>query len=276
MQVTINAAKRPPASLVRTLLLHRNYILSNAWQDFLYRYAGTSIGLLWNVVHPVMMVLVYSIVFTSIMPSRYTAQGLVDLPYVLFLCSALLPWIGFVDGFQRTTSTFVENAGYLRKLAVPEEVFLAKAIVGSSILLAINLAVLVVTALVVGFAPRPTWILVPFVGIMMMAFAFGLGAFFGTLNVFVKDVSQIVAVVLQLWMWLTPIVYAYTAMPEWLRTAQFANPIFPFTELIRELFLFDQLGTPLMWLSAAGWMAVALVSGSTMLRRFRADLRDVL
>jgi len=276
MPVTINAANRPPVALVRTLVQHRRYIFSNAWQDFLHKYAGTGIGLLWNLVHPVMVVLVYSFVFTTIMPSRYSSGAISDVPYVLFLCSALLPWISFVDGLQRTTTTFVDNAGYLRKLAVPEEVFLAKTIVGSGILLTINMGVLVVAAILVGFAPFWTWLLMPVAGALMLALAFGLGAFFGTLNVFVKDISQIIAVATQLWVWLTPIIYASSTMPEWLRKAQFANPIFPFTELFRELFLFGRPGTVVIWLSALTWTALALLAGSAILRRFRSELRDAL
>jgi lipopolysaccharide transport system permease protein len=275
-QTTVNAAGGTPASLFKTVLLYRRYILSNARQDFLFKYVGTGIGLMWNVIHPIMMVVVFSFVFTVISPTRFKSAGIQDVSFVVFLCSGLLPWLSFLDGLQRTTASLVENAGYLRKLAIPEEVFLAKTIVGSCILLAINLAVLVAAALLLGSPPQWAWLLIPVVGAMMMLFAFGLGAAFGTINVFVRDVAQIITIITQVWMWLTPIVYSLEAMPVWLRAVQFANPIFPFIELFRELFLFGRLGSPLLWLAASGWMIAALFVGSTVLRRFRTELRDVL
>lgn len=275
-QITINAAGRVHPSLIRTVVQYRRYILSNAKQEFLYKYVGTGIGLMWNVIHPIMMVVVFSVVFTAITPTRFRAEGFQDLSFVVFLCSGLLPWLSFLDGLQRTTICFVENAGYLRKLAIPEEVFLAKTIVGSCILLSINLAVLLTAALILGLSPQWTWALVPVVGGMMMLFAFGLGSLFGTINVFVRDVSQIITIVTQLWMWLTPIVYPLEAMPSWLRSAQLANPIYPFIELFHELFLFGRIGSLTLWLAASLWTVAALLGGSVVLGRFRGELRDVL
>lgn len=272
----MNSADRKPASLLRTIVAHRQYILNNAVQEFIYKYAGTGIGLMWNVIHPIMMVIVFSFVFTTIMPARYNAGGVDDISFVLFLCSGLLPWLSFVDALQRGTMTFVDSAGYLRKLAIPEEVFLSKTIVGSCILLTINIAVLVLAAFILGFWPRWTWLLIPVVASMMMLLAFGLGTLFATINVFTRDVSQIIMIITQLWMWLTPIVYSSATMPAWLRSLQLANPIYPFIELFREVFLFDKVGSPVLWLAAFLWMSVALLAGSVVLKRFRAELRDLL
>lgn len=275
-EIHINSADRKQVSLLRTITAHRQYILNNAFQEFLYKYAGTGIGLMWNVIHPIMMVIVFSFVFTTIMPARYNAGGFHDVSFVLFLCSGLLPWLSFVDGLQRGTMTFVDSAGYLRKLPIPEEVFLAKTIVGSCILLSINVGVLVMAAFVLGFWPHWTWLLIPVVGALMMLLAFGMSTLFATINVFTRDVSQIIMIVTQLWMWLTPIVYSSATMPEWLRSVQLANPIFPFIEIFRDLFLFGKLGTPALWLAAVLWTSAALVAGSLMLQRFRSELRDLL
>jgi lipopolysaccharide transport system permease protein len=274
--VFLRSAGRPADPMFRTIWQNRAYIFSNALQDFFHKYAGTGIGLLWNIVHPLMLVVVFSFVFAFIMPSRYSPDGSREYPFVLFLCSGLLPWISFADGLQRATSTFTDNAGYLRKLPVPEEVYLAKTILGSSILLAINMVILVVVALVFGFHPLWSWLLLPVAGALMMSFALGLGTFLATLNVFLRDVSQATAIATQLWMWLTPIVYPVTALPSVLSKMQYLNPIMPFTQLFRELFLLGRAGSPVDWGLAIIWSALALLLGSWTLGRFRAELRDVL
>jgi lipopolysaccharide transport system permease protein len=276
MRVTLNTAGQPPSPLLHSLFHFRGYIFTNALQDFLHRYTGTAMGLLWNAIHPIMMVIVFSVVFTFVIPSRFGMEGFAEVPFVVFLCSALLPWLCFVDALQRATSCFVENASYLRKLPIPEEVFLAKAVVGSSILLGVNLVALVVTAVAFGVTPRASWLLVPLVGGMLMVLAFGLGALLGTVNVFARDVAQILSITTQLWMWLTPIVYSSQAMPPGLRSLQYANPMYPFVELIRTQFLFGTAGALRFWLLALAWMLLTVAAGSAMLRRFRSDLRDVL
>jgi ABC-type polysaccharide/polyol phosphate export permease len=272
--VIVNTADGVSVPLLVSLVRYRGYIRSNALQEFLYKYTGTTVGLLWNFIHPVMMVVVFSIVFTHIMPGRFV--GFEGLPFIVVLCSGLLPWMSFVDAVQRSTTSLVDNAGYLRKLAIPEEVFIAKAVVGSAILLAINLAVVLAAALLAGVTPSLSWLLAPLTGGLMLLLAFGLGTALGTLHVFVRDIGQVVPIVTQAWMWLTPIVYASQTMPEALRAAQFANPIFPFIELLREQVLLGSAGAPLYWLLAFGWSSFALIVGALVLRRMRAELRDVL
>lgn len=272
--VIVNAAEHTPAPLLASLMRHRRYILANAAQEFLHKYTGTTAGLLWNIIHPVMMVVVFSVVFTLIIPARFSSYA--SFPFIAVLSTALLPWLSFVDGLQRTTTSLVDNAGYLRKLAIPEEVFLAKTIVGSTILLAINLAVVLATALLSGVTPQWSWLFVPLTGGLMMLLAFGVGAALGTVNVFVRDVAQIVPITMQAWMWLTPIVYPSQAMPDMLRAAQYANPVFPFVELLREQVLSASPGRPILWLLATVWTSLSIVVGASILRRLRTEIRDVL
>ncbi|MFC5507984.1 ABC transporter permease [Bosea massiliensis] len=273
---TINRAEAQSLPSWRLLLQYRSYIQSNALQDFVYKYAGTSLGLMWNVIHPIMLVAVFSFVFTVIMPARFQPSGGQTIPFILFLCSGLLPWLSFVDALLRGTGAFVDNAGYLRKLSIPEEVFLARTLVGSCILLCINLVVLIAAAFLYGFWPRWTWLLVPVVGLLMMLFAFGMGALLGTINVFARDAHQIVTISTQAWLWLTPITYASTAMPSWLHSAQYANPAFPYIELIREQFIYGRPGPISLWIAALLWAVAALAAGNLVLSRFRTDVRDVL
>lgn len=272
--VIANAADAAPVPLAASLARYRRYILANALNEFLHKYTGTSVGLLWNIIHPVMLVAVFSIVFTTVVPARFT--GIAELPFIAVLCSGLLPWLGFVDGVQRSTTSLVDNAGYLRKLAIPEEVFIAKAVVGSSILLAINITIVLAVALFSGVAAQWSWLLAPLTGGLMMLLAFGLGTALSALNVFVRDIAQVVPIATQAWMWLSPIVYASQAMPHWLRAAQYANPIFPFVELLRGQVLFGDAGALVHWLLAAGWTMLALLMGAFVLRRLRAEIRDVL
>src|SRR5262245_47622481 len=100
MSLIFNSGSTAPPPLLKSLLRYRDYIFANALQDFLHRYTGTAMGLLWNAIHPLMMVIVFSVVFTFVIPARFSMEGIEDVAFVVFLCSALLPWLCFVDALH--------------------------------------------------------------------------------------------------------------------------------------------------------------------------------
>jgi lipopolysaccharide transport system permease protein len=87
--------------MLANIIRFRNYISLNAMQEFLHRYAGTTIGILWNIVHPMALIVIFSIVFANIMPTKFRATP--EMSFLLFLCSGLLPWLSFVEGLNRCT-----------------------------------------------------------------------------------------------------------------------------------------------------------------------------
>ena len=109
------------ASLVR----YRSFIWRHAAADLRHRYAGTGLGLAWNVVHPLAVIAIYSAVFTTVFPTPAEPGG-GRLPYTFYLCSGFFPWLAFSDCVTRGTAAFVANAAYLKKLPIPEPVFVAQ------------------------------------------------------------------------------------------------------------------------------------------------------
>jgi len=258
------------------LMRYRRYILANAVEDLRQRYAGTGLGVLWNVVHPLAMIAIFSLVFSQIMPNRFKSENGQTVSFLLFLCSGLLPWLAFSDCLGRVTGTFVENAGYLKKLAIPELVFATRTAVTSAITLLIYLSLLIATALLLGLAPQWSWLLMLPAGLLMIALAFGMGLCFGTLNVFFRDIAQMIGLLLQLWMWLTPIVYSVEILPPAIHPLLWLNPFYPFVHIFRETFLFGHAGDPMAWGIAMAWAVGAAVLGRSVLTRLAPELRDVL
>src|SRR5437764_9325694 len=142
------------------LLGHRRYVWQAAVAELRHRYAGTGLGVIWNIVHPLALIAVYSIVFTTLMKGRVPGQDS-RFGYVLYLCSGLLPWLALADCVTRGCNAFAENATYLRKLPVPEQVFVAKSAVASTLGLAISFGLLLLVAPALGLAPGWTWLLLP-------------------------------------------------------------------------------------------------------------------
>lgn len=261
--------------MIINLYKHRGYILRSALADVRNRYAGSAAGVLWNILQPLALILVFTLIFTRVMTGRSSPIDGTG-GYVLYLCSAMLPWTAFSECINRGTHAFTANSIYLRKLPIPEQVFVAQTAVATGINLAISYSLLIVVALVLGRTPTWHWLLLPIPLGMLIALGFGLGMALGTLYAFVRDVGQVVPVALQIGFWSFPIVYDIGFVPEWLRAAIRWNPVYPSLQAIRTLFLDAQLPEPRLWAGMILWATLASVAGYFILRRLRPELRDVI
>lgn len=258
--------------MITPLYRHRRYILGNAWADVRHRYAGSAAGAFWTILQPLALIAVFTVIFTQIMQR----PGSGDAPYVLYLCSALLPWFAFAECVNRGTHAFVSHAQYLRKVPIPEQVFVAQAAVTAAIGLAISYVLLMLFALLFGHAPSWHWLLIPLPLSLLLAFGFGVGLGLGTLHAFIRDVGQAVPVVLQVGFWAYPVVYRAEDTPRWMQAALPWNPVYPSLEAVRALFLDHRLPAPSLWGAMVIWVCVAVALGSLILRRLRTELRDVI
>ena len=261
--------------MIRVLYYHRRYILQNAWSDLRYRYAGSGLGVIWNVLSPLAQILVYTAVFTRIMAVKL--PGLTsEFGFPLYLCSGFLPWMAFSECVGRGANSFLENAQYLKKMPIPEQVFVAQTAMSATMSLFISLILLSLLALIVGSQPTWFWLLLPLVAILFQGFGFGLGLLLSSLNVFFRDIGQLLGIFLQIWMWMTPVVYLETILPEGLRLPMKFNPAYPFIHTMQEIFLFSRLPAGWMWWGMAGWAVGISALGYLVLRKLRPEIRDVL
>ncbi len=258
--------------MIINLYKHRAYIWRTAWSDVRTRYAGAGLGVFWNLLQPLSMILIFTVVFTGIMPQA--AQ--LGAPYPVYLCSALLPWSALSECINRGTHSFLTNAPYLRKLPIPEQVFVAQTALSTAIGLALSFAALILVAVILGHMPSWHWLLLPAPLLLLMGLGFGLGLALGTLNAFIRDVGQAVPILLQIWFWLYPTVYHINNLPTGFRRAVKFNPIYPYMESIRDLFIHRQIPEWGLWAGMLGWTGAAAILGYLILRRLRRELRDVI
>lgn len=261
--------------MIVNLWRYRRYIARNALNDVRYRYAGSAMGIAWNVITPLAQIAIYSLVFSQVMAMR--APGADSrASFTLYLCAGLLPWAAFSDCVVRGTNAFIEHAPYLKKLPIPEQVFVAKNAAAATIFLGVSMTALLAVTVALGGLLSPAWLAVPLVLLLFQAFGFGLGLFLGTLNVFVRDLGHALLIALQLWMWLTPIVYTETILPAGVQRLLAYNPAYPFIDALHRTIVSGGWPHALQWTAMAFWAFAAPAAGYLVLRRLRADLRDVL
>jgi lipopolysaccharide transport system permease protein len=263
------------AWFVRSLAAHRDLLWQMVSTDIRGRYVGSMLGLFWTVLHPLVMIVIYTLVFSRVMGSRLPSSG--D-PYAfsVYLCSALLPWIAFQDVILRTTTVFPDNAALVRKVAFPKSVLYGAITATSAINFVLAAAAFFTVLLLAGHAFPATVALWVVVTLLQLGFGLGLGIVASVLHVFLRDTAQIVGVLCQLWFWLTPIVYVESVLPTWLQQAGRLNPLRAFALAHRSLVVDGRLPAAGQTLALAGLTAITLAAGTWLYRRFRADILDEL
>ena len=254
---------------------YRKFIWQNAWRDLWYRYAGSSIGFLWNVINPLFQILLFTMVFSRIMQVR-----IASLPsgfgFAIYLCAGLIPWLSFSETVTRCTNSFVENANYLKKLAIPEQVFVAQDAGSSFLSLMIGMALLVSICCTLGHYPAWSWFTLPLILILLQGFGFGLGLLLGVLNTFFRDISQALGLFMQLWFWATPIVYTENILSAGIKEWMILNPVYFFVRTLHDVIV-EKVWPDLSALAVMVSLALCLpLLGYLVLRKLRPEIRDVI
>src|SRR5690349_14545773 len=132
-------------SMIEPIYKYRRFIVRSARNELRDRYAGSGIGIFWNVILPLVQIAIYAIVFSTLMGPRVSATGSAANKYafVLYLCAGILPWIAFSECIGRGTQSLVRNARYLQKMALPEAIFVAQSTVEGIFTAAISLTLFV-------------------------------------------------------------------------------------------------------------------------------------
>jgi lipopolysaccharide transport system permease protein len=265
--------------MIASLYQYRKFIVRSAWNELRDRYAGSGMGMFWNVLMPLAQIAIYTFIFSALMNMRVAASGTTSTSqytFVLYLCAGMLPWLAFSDCIARGTHSLVRNANYLRKMALPEAIFIAQSALVGLLTSAISLGLFFAIGGPLGLMIGWSYLLLPVVLVLFQGLGFGISLILGTLNVLFRDIGQAIGLLLQMWMWLTPIVYSETILPPVGRTLVLWNPAYGFITAFRDIFLHNQAPSLATWGMMLGWTLVSIALGSLVLSRLRLEVRDVL
>ena len=211
-------------SFLRHLYHYRGFIMGSVKREFQSKYQNSLLGIAWAVLQPLAMILVYTLIFSSIMRARLpgveTAYG-----YSIYLCAGIITWGLFAEIAGRSQTIFLDNAGLIKKLSFPRLCLPIIVVCSAVINFGIIFSLFVVFLLVSGNFPGWAFFSIFPVLAIQVIFAVGLGVSLGVLNVFFRDVGQLFTVVLQFWFWLTPIVYPLSILPERFHGLMALNPM---------------------------------------------------
>lgn len=218
-------------------------------RDLNVRYAGSSLGALWNLIHPLVMIAIYMTIFSALMRHRPGGElmmreggvNLVDygsLTYGVHLVSGLIAWMLFADVLLRSLTVLVDNSNFLQKVSFPPTVLFASVLFNGLMIYAAGYAAFLALLVLTGHAPPAAAVGAVGVMVLMGLMASGLGLLLSGLHVFMRDIAQGISILVQIVFWMTPIVYIKEVIRPF-------NPAVAFEELMP----LEQAGRVLMWLN---------------------------
>jgi len=186
---------------------YRELIWALALKELRVRYKRSVLGFLWALLNPLMMMIILTLVFGSLM--RFSIDH-----YAIFLLSMLLPWTFFSQALSYSVESVVGNAQLLKKVRVPKLVFPMAAVVANIINFLLSLLPLALLIVVLRFPLHWTWIYLPIPMVGLFLFTLGSAFFFAAINVFFRDISHIVQILLSAWFYASPIIYSLDFIPK--------------------------------------------------------------
>lgn len=198
--------------LIRELWRYRALLWDLVVQDFRGRYAGSVIGVFWNVLQPLAQIFIYAVILARVVGSRIPDRAgfpEIDDPYALsiYICSGLLPWLTLSETLTRNSLAFLSHSNLIKKVSFPHPILVLYQVISGLITLFIMQAILLIVMIVTGHRLPPSLVWLPLVYLLQGLMTYGLGIFLATATAYFRDMMQFVSIALQVWFWMTPIVY---------------------------------------------------------------------
>lgn len=249
-------------------------------RDLEARYKGSILGNLWSVVNQLSQLLIYTYVFSVILKVKLSLKGLPEensLVFGLWLFAGLLPWIAFTGGLTQATNSVIAQTNLVKKVVFPLALLPLVPVLSALVESAFGLIILIIfVAFKVGTL-HETLALLPLIWLPQLLFTAGLGYLSAGLTVFLRDIPQTLLVILNLWFYLTPIVYPIDVVPESVRDWVFwVNPIAAIAQIYRDLIIIGDVNHPGEWATVIVISGLVFYGGLWVYRRLRPAFADVL
>lgn len=245
-------------------------------QDFVDRYSGVALGRAWLLLAPMLQILIFVIVFGGLIGPRLPDTNAGIYGYGIYLVSGILPWTAFANTFSRVTTVFFDKRAILSKVPLSLSMIAVHIAIVEGITLACTLGLFILLSLFLSVPPSVGVFSLPLLILAQQLLGFGLGLVGAILMVFLRDIREMVGVIIMLWFWMTPIVYTIDSVPYFMQAIQTFNPAWWFVREYHQVFVYG--GVPdtmrVLLLSAGGLLGSGLMVW--LLSRSERHLRDAL
>jgi lipopolysaccharide transport system permease protein len=274
-QVVIESTHGLAALQLKALWQYRDLMWFLVWRDVKVRYKQTALGIAWVVLQPLVSMVVFSLLFGGLL--KVPSGG---VPYPIFSFAALLPWNYFSGAISRSGASLVNNSNLISKVYFPRLVIPISGVLGGLVDFGVSFVIFVILMLI--YHVTPTWgvLLLPLFLLLAVLTSLAFGLWLSALNVRFRDINYLIPFIVQIWMYVTPVIYGSSLLPERFRWLLALNPMTGVVEGFRWALIGGQLqGTAapgtLFWASV-GIMLIVLASGMMFFRNTEKTFADII
>ena len=244
-------------------------------RDFLGRYRGSLLGILWPLINPIGHLLLYTFVFSIILKVRFNDDASTS-SFALYLMAGLLPWSALAEAVSRSTTCILEVPNLVKKVVFPLEILPVVPVVSSVMTASISISLLVVLSALRAGGIHWTVVFLPVILCVQGLLMGGLCWLLAALGVYIRDMKHMISLALSVWMYTTPIVYPAKAIPAHLSFLLWLNPMAGLVTDYRRLII---EGAPPDWLRLSMYAAVTVVlwfAGNYFFMKTKRSFADVM
>lgn len=261
--------------ILLTVWNYRYFILSSIKTEFRTRFARSKLGAFWMVLHPLAQVLIYALILSQIMKAKLPGIES-QYAYPIYLLAGMLGWSLFSEILSRLLTVFIDNGNLLKKMAFPKLALPLISIGGGLINFTLMLLIMFIVFAFLGHTPfHAIYWLIPLF-IITLGMAAGIGLILGTINVFIRDIGQIMAIILQFWFWLTPIVYMPSIIPEKYHSLLMMNPMTGVIMGYQSVLVYDKAPNVELLIYPSIFALITMTLAMIIFKKARNEMADVL
>ncbi len=224
-----------PVEIMASLWRHRQLVKTSIKREVLGRYRGSVMGVLWSFFNPLFMLAIYTFVFSEVFKARWSAVSTSKAEFAMVLFAGLIVFNLFADSINRAPGLILSNPNYVKKVVYPLEILPVISLGAAFFHSLVSLLVWLAVYCAFFGLPQVTALCLPFVLLPFILFVLGLSWFLASLGVFLRDVSQFIGIITTAMMFLSPIFYPATALPEQYRAIIYLNPLTTVVEQTRNV-----------------------------------------
>jgi len=251
------------------VLRYRELLYFFVWRDIKVRYKQSVLGVAWVVLKPVVAMAIFTVIFGRI--ARFPSDG---VPYAVFVLAGIIPWNFFSSSVTGASNSIVGGGGLLNKVYFPRLIAPFSATLTPLVDAAIPLVLLFGMAVYYGITPGPAVLWTPLIFILAALTALGPGMLFAALYVKYRDVGHILPFVVQVWMYVTPVIFPADFIPPAYRWALYLNPMSGVVEAFRACLFPGKVADPALILSSVAISAVMFLVGLYYFRSVERSFAD--
>lgn len=265
-----------PAAMIKSVLINRNLIHVLIRREVIGRYKGSMLGIFWSFFTPAFMLVVYTFVFSVVFKARWAGGGDSKSEFALVLFAGLLVFNLFSECVNRAPGLVLANTNYVKKIVFPLEILPLVSLGAALFHTTVSLLAWLVFYVVLFGIPPVTILLLPLVLFPLVLLTLGISWFLASISVYLRDIGQLIGILTTAMLFLSPIFYPLSTLPESYQTVLQANPLTLPVEMARDVLFWGK--TP-QWGSLAAYSAVSVFiawSGFTWFQKTRKGFADVI